>query len=286
MENLGLIGLGLMGKPMARNLLKAGYALVAHNRSRAAMDELAAEGARIARSPREVAAQCDRIILMLPDSAAVEQVVAGAHGLFEGARRGALVIDMGTTHPRVARKLAADADARGIDFLDAPVSGGVAGAQNATLSIMVGGKAAAFERALPVFNALGKKITRIGDAGAGQIAKAANQIVVGLTIQAVAEALAFAQKAGVDPAPVRAALLGGFAASRVLEVHGERMIHNNFAAGARVKTHHKDLQIALEVAQDVRARLPVTAQVDAFFAQLIAQGHADDDHSALYRLLE
>jgi 2-hydroxy-3-oxopropionate reductase len=285
MEQIGFIGLGLMGKPMAQNLVRAGFALTVHNRSRAAVDDLARLGARAANSPQEVAAQSDIVILMLPDSAAVEQVVAGANGLFDAARRGLLIVDMGTTHPRVARKLAADAHARGMDFLDAPVSGGVVGAEKATLSIMVGGTPAAFDRALPVLKALGSKVIRVGDSGAGQITKAANQIVVALNIQAVAEALTFAERAGVDPAPVREALLGGFAASRVLEVHGERMIKKNFVAGARVRTHHKDLQIALDVAKESGAHLPITADVHARFAELMERGLSDDDHSALWKLL-
>ncbi len=286
METIGFIGLGVMGKPMARNLMKAGFPLVVHNRSRSAVDELAKEGARVAASPKDVAAQSDIVILMLPDSPDVEAVVAGSNGVFDGARRGMLLIDMGTSSPVLARKLARDAEARGVDMLDAPVSGGDVGAINATLSIMVGGSESAFNRALPVFQAMGKNIVRIGDAGAGQITKAANQIVVGLTIEAISEALVLAAKAGVDPAKVRQALLGGFAQSRVLEVHGQRILDRNFTPGARVKTHHKDLQIALALSQEYAVPLPVTARVDEMFDSMLAAGQGDLDHSSLVTQIE
>jgi 2-hydroxy-3-oxopropionate reductase len=286
MDTIGFIGLGVMGKPMARNLLKAGFPLVVHNRSRGAVDELAKEGARAAVSPKDVAAQSDIVILMLPDSPDVELVVTGKDGVFDGARAGMLVIDMGTSSPVLARQLARDAEARGIAMLDAPVSGGDVGALNATLSIMVGGKASAFNRALPVFQALGKNIVHIGDAGAGQITKAANQIVVGLTIEAISEALVLAAKAGVDPAKVRQALLGGFAQSRVLEVHGQRILDRNFKPGARVKTHHKDLQIALALGKEYGVPLPVTARVDEMFGALLAAGRGELDHSSLVTVIE
>ncbi len=286
MEIIGFIGLGTMGKPMARNLMKAGYSLVVHNRSRAAVDELAQEGARPAASPREVAAQSDIVILMLPDSPDVEAVVTGKYGVFEGARRGLLLIDMSTSSPVLARRLAREAEARGFDMLDAPVSGGDVGAANATLSIMVGGAASTLQRALPVLQTLGKNIVRIGDAGAGQIAKAANQIVVGLTIEAISEALVLAAKAGVDPAKVREALLGGFAQSRVLDVHGQRILDRNFKPGARVKTHHKDLSIALALGKELSVPLPVSAQVYAMFDSMLKSGHGDMDHSSLVTVIE
>ena len=286
MDTIGFIGLGVMGKPMARNLLHAGFPLVAHNRSRGAVDELAAEGARAAASPKNVAAQSDIVITMLPDSPDIELVVAGNDGVFDGARRGMLLIDMGTSSPVLARKLARDAEVRGIDMLDAPVSGGDVGAINATLSIMVGGKASAFNRALPIFQALGKNIVHVGDAGAGQITKAANQIVVGVTIEAISEALVLAAKAGVDPVKVRQALLGGFAQSRVLEVHGQRILDRNFKPGARVKTHHKDLQIALALGSEYAVPLPVTARVDEMFNTLLAAGQGDLDHSSLVTVIE
>ena len=286
MDTIGLIGLGVMGKPMARNLMKAGYPLVVHNRSRAAVDELAKEGARAATSPKQVAAQTNLVITMLPDSPDVELVVAGNDGIFDGARAGTLLIDMSTISPVVARKLAHDAAARGIDMLDAPVSGGDVGALNATLSIMVGGKEDAFNRALPVFQTLGKNIVRIGDAGAGQVAKAANQLIVGLAIEAVSEALVLAAKAGVDPAKVRQALLGGFAQSRVLDLHGQRILNRNFMPGARVSTQHKDLGIALALGKEYNVPLPATAQVHQMYNAMLAAGRADLDHSSLVMLIE
>jgi 2-hydroxy-3-oxopropionate reductase len=286
MDTIGFIGLGTMGKPMARNLMKAGYPLVVHNRSRAAVDELAQEGARPASSPREVAAQSDIVITMLPDSPDVELVIAGKDGVFEGARRGLLLIDMSTSSPVLARRLARDAETRGIDLLDAPVSGGDVGAASATLSIMVGGAAGTLQRALPVLQTLGKNIVRIGDAGAGQIAKAANQLVVGLTIEAVSEALVLATKAGVDPTKVRQALLGGFAQSRVLDLHGQRMLDRNFKPGARVRTQYKDLGIALALGKEYAVALPVTAQVHEMYAALLAAGHGDLDHSSMLTVIE
>ena len=286
MDTIGLIGLGVMGKPMARNLMKAGYPLVVHNRSRAAVDELAKEGARAATSPKQVAAQTNIVITMLPDSPDVALVVAGNDGIFDGARAGTLLIDMSTISPVVARKLAHDAAARGIDMLDAPVSGGDVGALNATLSIMVGGKEDAFNRALPVFQTLGKNIVRIGDAGAGQVAKAANQLIVGLAIEAVSEALVLAAKAGVDPAKVRQALLGGFAQSRVLDLHGQRILNRNFMPGARVSTQHKDLGIALALGKEYNVPLPATAQVHQMYNAMLAAGRADLDHSSLVMLIE
>ncbi len=286
MERIGFIGLGVMGKPMARNLLKAGYPLTVHNRSRAAVQELAQEGAVAVNSPAEVAAASDVVITMLPDSPDVELVVAGKDGIFVAARAGLLIVDMSTSSPALARRLAQEAQARGMEMLDAPVSGGDVGAQNATLSIMVGGTQAAFERALPVFQAMGKNIVRIGDSGAGQVTKAANQIVVGLTIQAIGEALVLATKAGVDPAKVRQALLGGFASSRVLDVHGQRLLDRNFKPGARVRTHYKDLDIALALGKEFQVPLPVTAYVHEMFAALLAAGDGNLDHSSLVTVLE
>ena len=286
MDTIGFIGLGMMGKPMARNLVKAGFSLVVHNRSHAAVEELMREGARAAASPQEVAAQSDIVILMLPDSPDVELVVTGKAGVFEGARRGMLLIDMGTSSPTLARNLAHEGAERGIDVLDAPVSGGEVGAINATLSIMVGGSESALKRALPVFQAMGKNIVHIGDAGAGQVAKAANQLIVGLTIEAVSEALVLAAKAGVDPAQVRQALLGGFAQSRVLDLHGQRMLERNFKAGARVRTQFKDLGIALALGKECGVPLPATAQVHEMYNAMLAAGQGDLDHSSLVTVIE
>lgn len=283
-EIIGFIGLGIMGKPMARNLARAGYPLVLHTRTPSNAQALLAEGAVWAQNPKEVAQQSDVIILMLSDTEAVAQVVLGREGVFEGAHSGILLVDMGTTSPRLARQLAAAGESRGIAVLDAPVSGGQVGAENATLSIMVGGAPDAFERAMPIFRVLGPNVIHVGDAGAGQITKACNQVVVGLTIEAVAEAMALASKAGVDPVRVRQALLGGFAASRVLELHGQRMIEGNFKPGGRVRTHHKDLSIAIELAEECGAQVPITRKVDRMFQDLIDQGYGDDDHSSLYGL--
>ena len=280
-EKIGFIGLGIMGQPMARNLLRAGYSLVLFTRTRARAEELLRAGAEWAESANQIAEECNTIILMLPDSQTVEQVTLE---IFETAHPGTLIVDMGTTSPIVAQRLAVAAEAKGIEMLDAPVSGGQVGAENATLSIMVGGKPESFDRALPILQVLGANVTRIGDAGAGQVAKACNQIIVGLTIEAVAEALALATKAGVDPVRVRQALLGGFASSRILELHGQRMLDRNFIPGARVRTHHKDLQIALDLANESGAMLPITRQVDDLFQDLVARGYGDDDHSALLRL--
>ncbi|MCS6963822.1 MAG: 2-hydroxy-3-oxopropionate reductase [Thermoflexus sp.] len=286
MERIGFIGLGVMGKPMARNLMRAGYPLVVYNRSRPPMEELAAEGAETANSPREVAERSTVVITMLPDTPDVEQVLAGPDGVFAGGRPGLIVIDMSTIDPVTAQRLAAQAAERGITMLDAPVSGGEIGAIQGTLSIMVGGDAAAFERCLPIFQAMGRNIVHMGGPGAGQVTKAANQVVVALTIAAVSEALALAAKAGVDPAKVRAALLGGFASSRVLEVHGQRILERNFRPGFRIRLHHKDLRIALGLGRAVGASLPLTALIHEWLGALVARGQGELDHSALVTLFE
>lgn len=285
MQTIGFIGLGLMGKPMAQHLLTAGYPLVVHNRSRASVDALTAQGARAANSPRAVAEAGDVIFTMLPDPAAVQNVIGGQDGVLSGARPGAIVIDMSTSHPQLARDLYAQGAARGVSVLDAPVSGGQVGAQQATLSIMVGGDAEAFAVALRLFHLLGKNIVHVGGAGAGQIVKAANQIIVGLTIEAVAEALSFVEKSGVDGAKARAVMLGGFATSRILELHGQRMLDHNFVPGGRAETHLKDLTIALEMAQSSGANLPNTARVAEMYAELVKRGFGAEDHSALWRIL-
>ena len=283
---IGFIGLGIMGKPMARNLIKAGYSLVVHNRSRAAVNELEKEGARVAGNPQEVAAQTEIIITMLPDSPDVEQVIAGDRGLFEGAKPGTLLIDMSTISPVLARRLSAEAEARKLEMLDAPVSGGEVGAINATLSIMIGGRISAVERAMPIFQVLGKNIVHIGDAGAGQVAKAANQVVVGLTIAAVSEALVLAAKAGVDPGKVRQALLGGLAQSRILDAYGQKMLERNFKPGFRIRLHEKDLSIALATGREYGVPLLLTAVVDQMMTTMKATGRGELDHSGLVTLIE
>jgi 2-hydroxy-3-oxopropionate reductase len=283
---IGFIGLGIMGKPMARNLLKAGYSLVVRNRSRTAVDELSKEGAQAAGSSKEVAERTDVLITMLPDSPDVELVYAGEQGIFAGAKPGMQLIDMSSISPVVARKLAGEAEKRGLDMIDAPVSGGEAGAISATLSIMIGGKANAVERAMPIFQVLGKNIVHIGDPGAGQVTKAANQMVVGTTIAIVSEALVLAAKAGVDPAKVRQALLGGFAQSKILEAHGQKMLERNFKPGFRIRLHEKDMKIALATGSEYGVPLIVTSQVAQMMTAMKAMGNGDLDHSGLVRFVE
>jgi 2-hydroxy-3-oxopropionate reductase len=283
---IGFIGLGIMGKPMARNLLKAGYPLVIHNRSRAAVDELSKEGAQTAGSSKEVAQRSEVLITMLPDSPDVELVYSGENGVFAGAKAGMLLIDMSSISPVVARKLAGEAEKLGLDMIDAPVSGGEAGAISATLSIMIGGKPTAVERAMPIFQALGKNIVHVGDAGAGQVTKAANQMVVGTTIAIVSEALVLAAKAGVDPAKVRQALLGGFAQSKILEAHGQKMLERNFKPGFRIRLHEKDMKIALATGLEYGVPLMVTSQVAQMMTAMKSMGNGDLDHSGLVRFVE
>ena len=286
-EWIGFIGLGIMGRPMALNLLKAGYTLVVHSRSRGPVAELVAAGAADGESPMAVADRSDIVITMLPDSPEVRQVILGPMGVHVGAHKGQIVVDMSTISPLVTREVAAGLQTKSVASLDAPVSGGQKGAIEATLSIMVGGPRAAFERALPIFQAMGKNIVHIGEEpGAGQVAKACNQIIVGTTIMAVAEALTLARKAGVDVAKVREALLGGFAQSRILDLHGQRVLDRNFAPGFRVRLHQKDLGIALAAGQAYGVPLFATALVHEAMGALVAQGHADLDHSALARFVE
>lgn len=283
---VGFIGLGIMGKPMARNLLKAGYPLVVHNRSRPAVEELSKEGARAATTSKEVAEHSEVIITMLPDSPDVEVVYTSDEGIFAGAKPGMLLVDMSSISPIVARKLAGEAQKLGCDMLDAPVSGGEAGAIGASLSIMIGGQAAAVQRAMPIFESLGKNIVHVGDTGAGQITKAANQMIVGTTIAIVSEALVLAAKAGVDPAKVRQALLGGFAQSKILEAHGQKMLEHNFKPGFRIRLHEKDMKIALEAGFEYGVPLMVTGQVAQMMSAMNARGNGELDHSGLVKLLE
>jgi 2-hydroxy-3-oxopropionate reductase len=283
---IGFIGLGIMGKPMARNLIKAGYQLVVHNRSRATVDEFSKEGAQAASSSKDVAARSEIVITMLPDSPDVELVYAGENGVFSGAKAGLLLIDMSSISPVVARKLAGEAQEQGLDMIDAPVSGGEAGAISATLSIMIGGKSPAVERAMPIFQALGNNIVHVGDAGAGQVTKAANQMVVGTTIAIVSEALVLAAKAGVDPAKVRQALLGGFAQSKILEAHGQKMLDHNFKPGFRIRLHEKDMKIALATGSEYGVPLMVTSQVAQMMTAMKSMGNGDLDHSGLVKFVE
>ena len=285
-ETIGFIGLGVMGAPMARNLLDAGHSLVVHNRSPQPAEALAEAGADTASGPREVAERADVVITMLPDSPAVEDVVLGEDGALAGASDGDLLIDMSTIHPTVSVAVAEAAAERGVAALDAPVSGGDVGAQQGTLSIMVGGEADAFERAHPLFEVLGKTIVHVGDAGAGQVVKACNQVVVAITIAAVSEALVLGSKAGVDPKQILDVLGGGMAANKVMEMRGSKFLEHDFTPGFRIDLHHKDLDIALGSGDEYGVPLPVTALVQQYMRALRAKGHGGDDHSGLLRLVE
>lgn len=283
---IGFIGLGLMGKPMARNLMRAGAKLVITNRSQGVIEELSKEGMIPAACPRAAAEAADVVICMLSDTPALEKVLMGEDGVFAAANlQGKLVIDMGTSKLLVTRMLAAKAQELGADYLDAPVSGGTLGAEAGNLTIMAGGTDDAFARALPVLEVLGAKITHVGPTGAGQVAKAANQVIVGLNIGAVAEALSLAQAAGVDPGKVREALGGGFADSRILEVHGLRMVEGKFTPGARCPIQRKDMDQAMELAEHLGIELPATALSRALYDRVIAAGDGDLDHAGLIRAI-
>ncbi len=283
---IGFIGLGIMGKPMSFNLLKAGYSLVVHDVVRAPVEEVVRAGAADGGSCAGVAARSDVVITMLPDSADVHVAALGPGGVLEGIRKGATYVDMSTISPITTKEVATAITGKGVPMLDAPVSGGQKGAIEATLSIMVGGPRPVFDQVKPIFEVMGKNIVHMGEIGAGQVTKACNQIVVGITIMAVSEALVLAKKAGVDPAQVRAALLGGFAQSRILELHGQRILDANFAPGFRVRLHHKDLKIALETGKATGTALLATALVHEVLGSLRAQGDEDLDHSAIARFVE
>ena len=285
-DRIGFVGLGIMGKPMAHNLLKAGFPVIVQNRHQKVTDELVAAGATPGARPRDIAVSCDVLITMLPDSPQVEEVLVGKDGVIEGARAGLVVIEMSTISPIVTRTLADRLAAHGIAMLDAPVSGGDKGAIAGTLSIMVGGEEETFKRCMPIFQALGKTIVHVGGNGAGQVVKACNQIVVALIIEAVSEALVLGSKAGVDPAKILQVLNGGLAANRVIELRGASMLAHDFAPGGRIKTHHKDLGIILELGRMYGVSLPVTALVDQMFASLETRGRGDLDHTALLTYLE
>ncbi len=285
-DRIGFIGLGIMGRPMARHLLGAGFPLTVHSRSPGPVDELVEAGATRAASPGEVAAASDVVVTMLPDTPDVEQVLFAADGVASGATAGSLVIDMSSIDPIPTRAFADRLAAQGIGMLDAPVSGGERGAIDATLSIMVGGAPEAVERAAQLFAAMGSKVVHVGPSGAGQIAKACNQLVVAATIEAVAEALVLAERAGVDAAKVREALLGGFAGSKILEVHGQRMLDRAFEPGFHARLHRKDARIVLETAKEVRAPVPAFEAVARQLDELVGSGGGELDHSALFTLLE
>ena len=284
-HDLGFVGLGLMGRPMCLNLHAAGARLAVHNRTGSVAQALARPGLEPVPTPAEAARAADIVIVMVADTPAVEQVLFGENGLAEGLRPGALVIDMGTTAVVPTRAFARRLAEQGVDYVDAPVSGGQIGAVDGTLTIMAGGRVEAIERARPVFEVLGKSLTHVGDVGAGQVAKAANQVIVGLNIGAVAEAFALVESAGVDPARVRQALMGGFAGSRILEVHGQRMIDEQFEPGGKITTQHKDLRQALELGALHGQDLPATRLNMQLYERLIDEGFGALDHSALIKAL-
>ncbi len=282
---VGFIGLGIMGTPMALNLIKAGHTLFVSSRSKIPA-ELAEAGATVCTNATEVAKRADVIITMVPDTPHVQDVLFGDTGVAKGLSAGKVVVDMSSISPMATKQFAQQINALGCDYLDAPVSGGEVGAKAGSLTIMVGGPEAAFERVKPLFEAMGKNITLVGGNGDGQTTKVANQIIVALNIEAVAEALLFASKAGADPVKVRQALMGGFAASRILEVHGERMVRRTFNPGFRIELHQKDLNLALQGAKELGVSLPNTASAAQLMQSCAAHGMAGLDHSALCRSLE
>src|SRR5258707_4333563 len=286
-ETVGFIGLGGMGKPMAGHLLKAGYSLIVHNRSRGAVDELVAAGAKAASSPAEVARAAMVVITMLPDTPDVERVLTAPDGVLSTIHKGALVIDMSSISPVATEKLATLVASKGAAMLDAPVSGGEIGAINAQLSIMVGGEEAAFNRARPILEKMGnpEKIVHIGTSGAGQVCKVCNQIAIGGALAGVSEAFALAKKSGVDAAKVRRALLGGFASSRVLDGHGERILVGNYKPGFRTKLYQKDLRLANETAAASGVAIPGTALVAQHVDALVKSGGGDLDYAAIATVL-
>lgn len=286
MLNLGFIGLGAMGRPMALNLLNAGYRLHVHARGAVRAEPLVAAGANLAESPVAVARAVEILFVNVSDDAAVQAVLFGQDGAAAGMRPGGVVVDMGTTSPAATREFAARVADAGVAWLDAPVSGGEAGAKAGTLSIMAGGDEAVFARVLPLFQVLGKNIVHVGATGAGQVVKACNQIAVSATLLGVAEALTFARKQGVDPERARAALLGGSAYSRILEVHGQRMLTREFTPGFRARLHQKDLGIVLDEAREKHVGLPGAAVAAQLLNALVAAGEGELDSSALVKVVE
>ena len=282
---LGFVGLGIMGAPMAGHLINAGHAVFIHTRSKVP-ESLASSSAVQCTSPQEVASNADIIFTMVPDTPDVEKVLFGEKGVAAGLSKGKIVVDMSSISPISTKEFAKKVNALGCDYLDAPVSGGELGAKNATLSIMVGGEEKVFEKVKPVFELMGKNINLVGGNGDGQTAKVSNQIIVALNIEAVAEALLFASKAGADPAKVRQALMGGFASSKILEVHGERMVKRTFDPGFRIELHQKDLNLALNSARALGVSLPNTATAQELFNSCSAHGGKAWDHSAMVRALE
>jgi 2-hydroxy-3-oxopropionate reductase len=286
MAKIGYIGLGIMGASIARNLMKAGHELLVHNRSRAIVEQLVSEGAKAALSPKEVAEQVEFVFTNLPDSPDVEQVVLGKNGIVEGAHEGLIYIDNSTIKPETARYLAVELEKVGIDALDAPVSGGDVGAKNGTLTIMVGGKQAAFDKTAPLFQAMGKAWVLVGDSGAGQIAKVCNQIIVGAQMVALAEALITAQKAGVDPSRMVEAIKSGAAQMWTLDVKPPRLFAGNRQPGFKAYMQHKDLGIVLDTGKTYGIPLPMTAVVQQLFTAMLEQGNRELDNSAIVSVYE
>ena len=284
-ERIGFIGLGIMGRPMAGHLVDAGYAVTIWNRTRSKMTPLLERGAAAAESPRDVAGRSDIIITMVADTPDVRAVILGPEGVLHGVRPGSIVVDMSTISPAATQEIAGQIEARGAVMLDAPVSGGEKGAIDGTLSIMVGGKPDVFERVLAVFQRMGKQIVHLGESGAGQVTKACNQLVLSLTLLGVAEALTLARTAGVDPAKVRAALLGGFAQSRVLELHGQRMLDQNFTPGFRTRLYHKDMGIVMETARATGMPLLGGGLAAQLYQVAMNQGLGEQDYSVLARVV-
>jgi 2-hydroxy-3-oxopropionate reductase len=285
MSKVGFIGLGIMGIPMAEHLIKGGHSLFLHSRSGVAPELISAGGTACA-SPKEVAQKADIILTMVPDTPDVDKVLFGAQGVAEGLSAGKIVVDMSSISPIETKMFAERVRKLGADYVDAPVSGGQVGAKAASLTIMVGASESTFAKVKPLFDLMGKNITLVGEVGAGQVCKVCNQIIVALNIEAVGEALLLASKAGVDPGKVRQALMGGFASSRVLEVHGERMIKRTFDPGFRIELHQKDLNLALSSARALGMSLPNTATAQELFSACRAQGGAKWDHSAMVKALE
>ncbi len=283
---VGFVGLGIMGRPQALNLIKGGYALSVWARRAESMKPLSDAGATACSSPKEVAALSDVTITMVSDTADVEEVVLGGQGCIQGAKPGSVVVDMSTISPVVTKAIAAKLAAKGVEMLDAPVSGGEVGAVNGTLTIMVGGKQTVFDKVKPLFECMGKTITLVGDNGAGQVAKACNQIVVGVTIEAVSEALILARRMGVDAAKVREALMGGFAGSRVMEVHAKRILDNDYKPGFKTKLHQKDLKIVMQTAHELGLGLPATAIVAQHLNALMGSGDGELDSSAIAKVID
>ncbi len=285
-EHIGFIGLGIMGKPMAKNLLKAGYSLTVYDIVGEPVEELVTEGATGASSNKEVAESVNTIITMVPDSADSEAAILGGNGVLEGARPGSVVIDMSSIAPLVSQKIAAECATKGVEMLDAPVSGGEPGAINATLAIMVGGKQEVFDKHFDLLKTMGTNVVLTGEVGAGGVTKLANQICVAANIEALSEAMVLAQKAGVDPEKVFNAIRGGLAGSAVMEAKAPMMLDRNFRPGFRIRLHQKDLRNVLQTGQELNVPLPVTALLQQILGSLVNDGEADNDHAAILHFLE